>query len=85
MRFTYDVQSREILQIAELELEENAHVLRGDVDQNGAFELNDIVLVQRWLLAEQNTVLADWQAGDFNSDGRLNAADLTLMKRALIN
>lgn len=85
IRFTYDVQSGEILQIAELTLEQNAHVLRGDVDKNGAFELNDIVLVQRWLLAEQNTVLADWQAGDLNSDGRLNAADLTLLKRALMN
>lgn len=85
IRFTYQVQTGEIVQITELELEENAHTVRGDVDKNGAFEINDIVLIARWLLHQPETVLADWQAGDMNSDGRLTAADLTLMKRAMLH
>ncbi len=36
----------------------------------------------RYLLADGT--LTDWQTGDFDGNGRLNAIDLTLMKRALM-
>ena len=85
IRFTYDAQSSEIRQISELELEQNVRAVRGDVDKNGRFERNDLVLVQRWLLSQPDTVLAEWQAGDLDGNGRLNAADLTLMKRELMH
>ncbi|MBR3267356.1 MAG: hypothetical protein IKI58_01280 [Oscillospiraceae bacterium] len=58
--------------------------LRGDVNGDGKFDAEDAVLMQKWLLSEQNAFLTDWKAGDMNTDGRLNAADLTLMKRELI-
>ena len=56
--------------------------IRGDVDANGKFEMADIVMMQRFLLADGT--LTDWQAGDFDENGRINAADFTLMKRALM-
>lgn len=84
IQFTYQVQTGEIVQIAALSLEENAHKVIGDVDQNGVFEITDIVLVQKWLLGNSDTWLADWQSGDLDENGRLNGADLTLMKRALL-
>ena len=56
--------------------------IRGDVDVNGRFEMADIVMMQRFLLADGT--LTDWQAGDFDENGRINAADFTLMKRALM-
>ncbi len=55
--------------------------IQGDVDANGSFETADIVLVQKWLATVPETTLADWKAGDCNADGKLNAADLSLMKR----
>lgn len=56
----------------------------GDVNGDGAFDIADAVLLQKWLLAVPNTRLANWNAADFSDDGRLSAADLSLMKRALL-
>lgn len=85
IRFTYQPENGLIVQISELALEENAHTVRGDVDKNGALEITDLVLMQQWLLNRPGTVLADWEAGDLNGDGRLNAVDMTLMKRLLMH
>ena len=84
IRFTYNVTNNEIVSISELELEYNSHIVRGDVDKNGKLEIADLVLMQKWLAAQPNTVLADWQAGDMDGSGILNAVDLTLMKRELM-
>ena len=56
----------------------------GDVNADGEFSIADAILLQKWLLATPNTHLANWKAADFSGDNRLNAADLTLMKRALM-
>ena len=63
---------------------EEASAVRGDVDANGSFELKDIVLMQKWLLAVPGTTLADADAGDMDGDGMLDAFDLGLMKRGLL-
>lgn len=36
----------------------------GDVNADGSFNVSDLVLLQRWLLAKLDSELADWQAGD---------------------
>ena len=56
--------------------------LRGDVNKDGSFDLADLVAMQKYLLA--SGTLADWEAGDFLGDGKLNAKDLSLMKRELL-
>ena len=58
--------------------------MQGDVNADGKFDIADVVLLQKWLLAVPNTKLADWKAGDLDGNGRLNAIDLTLMKRKLL-
>ena len=55
----------------------------GDVNADGEFTVADVIMLQRSLLAVPNTPLANWKAADFSDDGRLNAVDLTMMKRAL--
>ena len=57
----------------------------GDVNADGKFDIADVVLLQKWLLAVPDTKLADWKAGDLDDNGRLNAIDLTLIKRKLIS
>ncbi|MBQ8921862.1 MAG: dockerin type I repeat-containing protein [Oscillospiraceae bacterium] len=84
IRFTYNKQSAEILSITELTLDQNSHTVRGDVDANGKFEIADLVLLHKWVLAVPDTYLANWEAGDFSGDGRLNAIDLSMMKNALM-
>ena len=58
--------------------------MMGDVNNDGAFNVSDVVLLQKWLLAVPDTHLANWKAVDFCEDNKLDVFDLTLMKRALI-
>ncbi len=58
--------------------------LRGDVNMDGKFNLADVVLMQKWILASPDAVLADWKAGDLCADDRLNGFDLALMKHAVL-
>ena len=56
----------------------------GDVNDNGEFNVADVVLLQKWLLAVPNTYLANWKAVDFCNDNKLDVFDLCLMKRELL-
>ena len=58
--------------------------LQGDVNADGKFDIADVVLLQKWLLAVPNTKLADWKAADLCENDKLNVFDLCLMKRKLI-
>ncbi len=60
-------------------------VRTGDCNGDGNFDVADIVLLQKWLLAVPNTHLADWKAADLCEDGRLNIFDLCMMKHLLLN
>ena len=57
----------------------------GDCNDDGKFNISDVVLLQKWLLAVPNTRLSDWKAADLYSDDRLNIFDLCVMKRMLLN
>jgi hypothetical protein len=56
----------------------------GDINGDGAFGVSDVVLLQKWLLGVPDTHLANWWAADYNYDGILDAFDLCLMKRELL-
>lgn len=58
--------------------------VRGDVNADGEFSVADVVALQKWLLCVPDAALADWQAGDFYEDGKIDAFDLTMMKRELL-
>lgn len=60
-------------------------VTKGDVNDDGDFNVSDVVLLQKWLLAVPDTHLANWKAADFCEDERLDVFDLCLMKRELID
>lgn len=56
----------------------------GDVDGNGDFDIEDVKLLQRWLLADPDAHIKNWKAGDLCEDDRLDVFDLCLMKRLLL-
>lgn len=56
----------------------------GDANGDGEFNVSDVVILQKWLLAVPDTQFADWRAANFYPDDRLDVFDLCLMKRALI-
>ena len=51
---------------------------------DGAFNITDVVLLQKWLLAVPDTELQDWRSGDLDRNEKLNAIDLGFMKRELL-
>lgn len=59
--------------------------VEGDINMDGVCNLTDAVLLAKWLSAEPDTELKNWQAGDFNKDGKLTGIDLSLLKRALLS
>ena len=60
-------------------------VIKGDVNADGAFNISDLVLLQKWLLAVPDTKLKSWQSGDLCEDNRLDVYDLCLMRHALVS
>lgn len=66
------------------------------IEKNGSGDFNELALygypvsgnhaeitaLQRWLLTKDKS-FADWKTADLNADGKLDAKDLSLMKRAL--
>ncbi|MCR4646059.1 MAG: beta-galactosidase [Oscillospiraceae bacterium] len=57
----------------------------GDVDLDGSFDLVDVVLLQKWLLAVPGVHLSDWNEADRNADEKLDVFDLGLMKQMLLH
>ena len=58
--------------------------LMGDVNVDGVFDIQDIIMVQDWLLAKPDATLTDWRAADTCQDERIDVFDLCLLKRWLI-
>lgn len=57
----------------------------GDANTDWKFSRLDAVLLQKWLLASRDAQYIDGEAADMNQDGILNAIDLTLLKRELLD
>lgn len=58
--------------------------IRGDVNDDGVWNLSDVVALQKWLLAVPDAKLEQWENGDFYADGRIDALDLCLMRREIL-
>lgn len=59
------------------------HSMAGDINADGAFDAGDTACLIRWL-GSTDCVPENWSAGDADGSGTLNAADLTLLKRYLM-
>lgn len=55
----------------------------GDVNADGYFDIDDIKMLQNWLLG--SNVLQNWEAGDLYEDGIIDVNDLVMMKRLYVN
>ncbi len=58
--------------------------VKGDVNADGKFDIADIVMLQKWLLAVPDMKLNDWKAGDLCEDDRIDAFDLCMMRELLV-
>lgn len=62
----------------------NPQPLKGDVDLNGTVQIADAVMLSRALIAETTLTVQQAEQADMNEDKKINAADLTLLKRTLL-
>ncbi|MDE5621056.1 MAG: hypothetical protein K2O29_00485 [Ruminococcus sp.] len=58
--------------------------ITGDVNDDGEFNIADVVLLQKWLIAVPDTELKNRKAADFYNDDKLDVFDLCLMKREIL-
>ena len=56
----------------------------GDVNGDGSLNVADIVLIQRWLLGNDDVYIRNWKAADFCKDGKINVFDLCCMRKEII-
>lgn len=61
-----------------------SELVKGDANGDGAFDVSDIVILQKWLLSVNETKLTNWKAADLYADDRLDVFDLAIMKRELL-
>lgn len=81
---TVKFDNRNNLSTNRLELIESDYVV-GDVNSDGVFNISDVVLLQKWLLAVPDAKLNNWKAADLCRDGQLDIFDLCMMRRMLIS
>lgn len=62
-----------------------SEMTEGDVNDDGVFNISDVVLLQKWLLGIPNTKLSNWKAADFCNDNVLTVSDLCQMKGRLLS
>ncbi len=62
---------------------ESTETVMGDVSKDGVFNLNDLIMLQKWLLCAGT--LNDWKAGDFDGNAVIDGFDLAWMKRNLLH
>ena len=57
---------------------------KGDVNADGVFSISDVVILQKWLLADSSVTLKNWKNADLCEDNRLDSFDIVMMKKQLI-
>ena len=58
--------------------------LKGDVNADGEFNIADVILLQKWILAVPDTQIANWKAADLCEDNKITVLDLCIMKQKLL-
>ncbi|SHM63918.1 dockerin type I repeat-containing protein [Ruminococcus flavefaciens] len=56
----------------------------GDVNDDGEFNVSDVVLLQKWLLGSADAEIKSWESADFCHDNKLDVFDLIKMRQKLI-
>lgn len=57
--------------------------IKGDINNDGVFNIADMVTLQKWILNDANEI-QNWKAADLCSDDILNAFDMSMMRRLLL-
>lgn len=59
--------------------------LKGDVNDDGVFNVTDLVLLKKWILAVPDTKLPNSQNADLDKNGAINIIDYSMLLRLMLN
>ena len=82
---TESVSESEEMTASETESEFTETICRGDVNQDNTFNLQDVVLLQKYLLGIQPISYQAFLNADMNQDNKVNIYDLILLKKLCFN
>ena len=57
----------------------------GDINQDGTADLADVILLQKYLLAQASLTQEQTQLADFQSDDTVNGFDLALLRTSCLS
>ena len=60
------------------------NLIDGDVNNDGNFNVADLVTLQKWLLSERSVKLNNWKAADLCTDGKIDVFDMILLRGLLL-
>ncbi len=85
----YDIFGEGVIRVKTADHENKTLLLEavpeGDANADGTFTITDVVMMQKWIAGVQSTAPACWDAADLCADGRIDAFDLAVMKRRLLD
>jgi hypothetical protein len=62
----------------------SANTPNGDITKDGFVDKKDVDALVEFIAQSNSEHVKAWKYGDMNGDGKLNAIDLTMLKRALL-
>ena len=60
-------------------------VTAGDVNQDGAVDVADVVLLQKYLVRKTTLTAVQGKAADYQEDNVVNVTDLLVLKRTVLS
>lgn len=73
------------LSVVQIALTDASYTMCGDVNMDGSADLQDVCLVRDWLAGKPEVTGKNWSAADMDGDQILDAADLSMLKRMILN
>ena len=58
--------------------------VKGDANNDGVFNVSDVVVLNKWLVSAYGAELPNWKAVDYDDNERIDVFDLTVMKKELV-
>lgn len=72
------------LSVVQIELIDNDYSMPGDVNMDETVNIEDVRLLQDWLLAKPDVQLKNWKAADLCKDNMLDVFDFCMLKRMIL-
>ncbi len=68
------------LSVVQIELTDDEYSMPGDINMDETVNIEDVRLLQDWLLAKPDAELKSWKAADLCEDNKLDAFDLCMLR-----